>query len=363
MLGIDDADRPVCKPVLRRNLIDTFASLEFTTQNGQKAPTRDAEVSVSTSQVGFGQIGMPTKTGRVSPTSPSSVEPVSWSPRPYSRADARRVAACLTDALSADPLFIATFGMAPWPGFFKWMNWKLFESFGMADVVANSATGEIASAAIWMEPRMTFGASLRGLFMMLYLVCCVGFRRMFRLAKVMGIVESKRRKYAPTALHLQTMGTSSAQQGKGIGSDVLKAGIARADARGVPCFLESFNPRNVPFFERLGFRVVEQVYPFENGTVGDGSVGVGKGPVCTLMLRPFEKAEQPFVPEEEEEGAEAYAGGSKLTQGDGLMMAKARRSPGRPRTQAFADHHHHDPFVPQEEEEEGALKKPALAEV
>ena len=105
------------------------------------------------------------------------------------------------------------------------------------------------------------------------------------------------------------------------------------------------------------------MYPFENGTVGDGSAGVGKGPVCTLMLRPFEKAEQPFVPEEEEEGAEAYAGGSKLTQGDGLMMAKARRSPGRPRTQAFADHHHHDPFVPQEEEEEGALKKPALAEV
>lgn len=28
MLGIDDADRPVCKPVLRRNLIDTFGSLE-----------------------------------------------------------------------------------------------------------------------------------------------------------------------------------------------------------------------------------------------------------------------------------------------------------------------------------------------
>ena len=117
----------------------------------------------------------------------------------------------------------------------------------------------------------------------------------------------------------------------------------------------------------LGFRVVEQVYPFEGVTIGDGSAGVGQGPVCTPMLRPFEKAEEPFVPEEEEEGAEAYAGGARLTQGDGLMMAKARRSPGRqagrPRTQAFADHHH-DPFVRQEDdEEEGALKKPALAEV
>ena len=41
--------------------------------------------------------------------------------------------------------------------------------------------------------------------------------------------------------------------------------------------------------------------------------------------------DEPFVPEEEEEGAEVFgAGGSRLTQGDGLMMARARRSPNRP---------------------------------
>ena len=41
--------------------------------------------------------------------------------------------------------------------------------------------------------------------------------------------------------------------------------------------------------------------------------------------------DEPFVPEEEEEGAEVFGdGGSRLTQGDGLMMARARRSPNRP---------------------------------
>jgi GNAT superfamily N-acetyltransferase len=48
---------------------------------------------------------------------------------------------------------------------------------------------------------------------------------------------------------LQTMGTARAKQGKDIGSDVVNAGIARADARGVPCSLESSNPRNVHFPE------------------------------------------------------------------------------------------------------------------
>ena len=35
-----------------------------------------------------------------------------------------------------------------------------------------------------------------------------------------------------------------------------------------------------------------------------------------------DEAEEPFVPEEEEEGT--------FTQGDGLMMVKARRSPSKP---------------------------------
>jgi hypothetical protein len=56
--------------------------------------------------------------------------------------------------------------------------------------------------------------------MMHYMLYRVGFQRAFRMAKLMGIVESQRFKYAPThyTSSLQTMGTASAQQGKGIGT-------------------------------------------------------------------------------------------------------------------------------------------------
>jgi hypothetical protein len=53
-------------------------------------------------------------------------------------ASGRRQGSCLPHRCSVcrDRQPIATIGMAPWPGFFKWMNWQCFESFGMADVMA-----------------------------------------------------------------------------------------------------------------------------------------------------------------------------------------------------------------------------------
>ena len=77
---------------------------------------------------------------------------------------------------------------------------------------------------------MTAGAALRGLCMFLYMVISLGVRPGMCMMSVMSKCESKRHKYAPTALHLQTMGTMSAAQGKGIGRNVLQSGIKRADA-------------------------------------------------------------------------------------------------------------------------------------
>jgi len=42
-------------------------------------------------------------------------------------------------------------------------------------------------------------------------------------------------------------------QGEGLGSHLLRHGIARAQSMGLPCYLETTNPRNVPYYERHGF--------------------------------------------------------------------------------------------------------------
>ena len=83
----------------------------------------------------------------------------------------------------------------------------------------------------------------------------------------------------PAHHHLQVLGTHSAAQGMGHGSRLLQVGIDRATKAGVPCYLESSNPKNIPFYKRYGFRIVKEIFPFEDKKTGD------KGPVATLMLR------------------------------------------------------------------------------
>ena len=56
------------------------------------------------------------------------------------------------------------------------------------------------------------------------------------------------------AWYLSILGVSPAAQGRGLGARLLAPTLAEADAAGVPCYLETFTPRSVAFYERLGFR-------------------------------------------------------------------------------------------------------------
>lgn len=97
-------------------------------------------------------------------------------------------------------------------------------------------------------------------------------------------LESKRHEHAPTAYHLQLLATDLFAQGQGVGSDVIKVGIALAEAAGVPCYLETFNPKNHAFYRRHGFVPVDAFKPLE----GDPTLPDG-GPVATLFLRETKK--------------------------------------------------------------------------
>jgi ribosomal protein S18 acetylase RimI-like enzyme len=55
--------------------------------------------------------------------------------------------------------------------------------------------------------------------------------------------------------YLMMVGVDPAEQGRGIGASVLAPGTAQADAARLPCYLVSFNERNLPFYQRLGFQV------------------------------------------------------------------------------------------------------------
>lgn len=58
---------------------------------------------------------------------------------------------------------------------------------------------------------------------------------------------------------LQYIGVRPGRQGSGLGTLAVAPILSVCDREALPCGLVSTNPRNVPFYERLGFRVAAEV--------------------------------------------------------------------------------------------------------
>lgn len=74
--------------------------------------------------------------------------------------------------------------------------------------------------------------------------------------------------------HLPWFGVDPFRQGRGLGQQLMRACLREIDAKNHAAYLESTNPRNLPFYERLGFTV-------------SGRIEV---PGCPPMISMFRKA-------------------------------------------------------------------------
>jgi GNAT superfamily N-acetyltransferase len=84
-----------------------------------------------------------------------------------------------------------------------------------------------------------------------------------RLLTVFGLMDELH----PTAdnYYLACLASDQGRQGQGIGTATMRPVLARADAEGVPCYLESSNERNVPLYERNGFETTKVVQVADDG--------------------------------------------------------------------------------------------------
>jgi ribosomal protein S18 acetylase RimI-like enzyme len=84
-----------------------------------------------------------------------------------------------------------------------------------------------------------------------------------RFFSALGAVDSYHHQDVPAAhWYLMVVGVAPEARGLGLGRALIQPIIERADASGLPCYLETAQPDNVAFYEHLGFqRVVEVVEP------------------------------------------------------------------------------------------------------
>jgi ribosomal protein S18 acetylase RimI-like enzyme len=126
-------------------------------------------------------------------------------------------------------------------------------------------SGDGRAAAQWQPPErerkpMSLWEQLTLLPSMLQ---ATGFAKLPRLLRLISFLDA----HHPKAEHfyLFFLGVRDEAQGKGLGSAILKASLARVDAAGMPAYLENSNPANTRFYERHGFKVQAQAAPAPGG--------------------------------------------------------------------------------------------------
>ncbi|MFZ5755695.1 MAG: GNAT family N-acetyltransferase [Pseudomonadota bacterium] len=114
-------------------------------------------------------------------------------------------------------------------------------------------THDHSGGALWSPPgkwQMGVAAQLR---MTPYFLRATGWKRLpTRFLAAQKILAAH-----PRAPHyyLQVLGVDPSAQGHGWGTQLLKKGLQVADAAGMPCYLETMNETNIPFYQRHGFRL------------------------------------------------------------------------------------------------------------
>lgn len=112
-----------------------------------------------------------------------------------------------------------------------------------------------SGAAAWLLPRADAAEAAESAAKHAFLARTLGPRGLAHYHRIVEFMAAQSPAVVPAgAWYLSILGIAPAAQGQGLGAKLLAPTLAEADAAGAPCFLETFTPRSVGFYERLGFR-------------------------------------------------------------------------------------------------------------
>ena len=130
--------------------------------------------------------------------------------------------------------------------------------YGQGLVVRATDTPEgLAGVALWLAPGQLQLNLARKARMMpaLTRAAIAGGRRFGGLARSGGALEES----VPQGplWYLRAMGVHPTAQRRGVGGALLKAGLAEANAAGLPCHLHTSDPANIEYYRRWGFELTQ----------------------------------------------------------------------------------------------------------
>lgn len=115
-------------------------------------------------------------------------------------------------------------------------------------------TGEYEAAALWHGPDSLPPDEETLIAMMHEAVSQDTFDHAMVMFEQLGEYHPKTPHY-----YLSMIGVCPEHRNKGLGSTLMVNQLAVCDHEGLPAYLESSNPRNLPFYERHGFKIIGEI--------------------------------------------------------------------------------------------------------
>ena len=166
----------------------------------------------------------------------------------FREGEEQRVLDVLVTAFTADPVIRWLYPdpssyLMHFPAFLRAFGGKAFASHTVWRL------GEFGAVALWHAPHVEPDGDA----VVAEITRSVAVNQHVDLFAVLEQMDSAH----PTFPHryLPWFGVDGAQQGKGLGRELMRNCLGFVDQDHLPAYLESPNPRNIPFYERHGFEV------------------------------------------------------------------------------------------------------------
>jgi ribosomal protein S18 acetylase RimI-like enzyme len=175
--------------------------------------------------------------------------------RGASASEAETLAHIIAEALYDDPPNVWAF---PDPVRRREILPRFFRLFVDDSIASGGAFtfDDLAAVSLWFPPGSDMSDEQAATFEEAVRAITGEYAESGPLAIVRGMSEMQ-----PTNLHwhLAFVCTRPEQQGRGLGTALIRDGLGRCDAAGHPAYLEATSERNRALYERLGFHVTSRI--------------------------------------------------------------------------------------------------------
>jgi ribosomal protein S18 acetylase RimI-like enzyme len=176
--------------------------------------------------------------------------------RPVRDGDVAPLAAVLARAFQDDPVtrwvYASDRRRTHWSSrFFRWQLERLLPQDASWTTESREGAALWALPGRWREDGHETARLLRATLLGV----------MPRLPRVLkGLSQIEARHPRGRHLYLAVLGVDPARQGEGVGSRLIRPGLELCDREGLPAYLETGKERNLAFYGRHGFGVVDELH-------------------------------------------------------------------------------------------------------